>query len=159
MLAFKFFTIFHSAFMSFFLFIDFFSRYFHRNEYFIAQNNTVPQSAINPTIQFVLFENSGKRTKLIFSLRFEIVFWVKAKCVFFSWNFVCVSSEKRASKLRRTLQLAINGRKVNLICVLHVLKSQATWNWILVNFLTRGKFKIFYTFAHWFRSSWWISMT
>jgi hypothetical protein len=26
----------------------------------------VPQSAINPTIQFVLFENSGKRVKLFF---------------------------------------------------------------------------------------------
>lgn len=41
-----------------------FSWYFHWDEYFIAQNNTIaPQSTINPTIQFALFENSPEKER------------------------------------------------------------------------------------------------
>lgn len=66
----KHFTIFHENFSWGFLcyrFARFPRDIFHRNEYFIAQKQyIVPQSAINPTIQFVLLWKLRKKSEIDF---------------------------------------------------------------------------------------------
>lgn len=131
MLAFKFLRSFTMLFTSFFIYWFFLAVFsskwiFHCTK----QYNAVPQSAINPTIQFVLFENSGKRVKLIFFTAF-ITFWRERKMLFcwFLWNFT-LTNAKYFCMLRQLQTCIVQSakEKVNLICVFACFWGCAKWS-------------------------------